>query len=181
MGQCIRKELANQKKQSSKGQRKSIQENKNFDLNQFIQDSLNKHNELRKLHSVPELKINKELNRIAQKYAEYLASKDIFQHSKNKYHEENLGENLFLCEGMLLNGNMMTEEWYNEINDYNFNKPESTNNVGLCGHFTQVVWKDTKEVGFGGALSKKGRWYAVGNYYPAGNLLNDFGKNIIKI
>ena len=67
------------------------------------------------------------------------------------------------------------------LNDYNFKKPESTNNVGVCGHFTQVVWKDTKEVGFGGALSKKGKWYAVGNYYPAGNVLNDFGKNVIKI
>lgn len=37
------------------------------------------------------------------------------------------------------------------------------------GHFTQVVWKGTKEVGFGYAGG-----YVVGSYFPAGNMMGDF-------
>ena len=183
MGQCIRKELQNQKLSKSKKPKNKNEKVKNepeeFDLKTFINESLTKHNELRKLHSSPELKINKQLNIIAQKYAEYLASKNKFQHSKNKYNDENLGENLYCCSGTILNGNEMTEEWYNEIEDYDFNKHEKSENIN-CGHFTQVIWNGSKEVGFGGAMSKKGVWYGVANYYPAGNILGDFEKNILK-
>ena len=44
----------------------------------------------------------------------------------------------------------MTISWYDEIGKYNF---------------TQVVWKDSKEVGFGFALSDNGVCYGVTNYY----------------
>ena len=129
MGQCIRKELQNQKMSKSKKPKnkneKEQNEPKEFDLNSFIKESLIKHNELRKLHSSSELKINEQLNLIAQKYAEYLASKNKFQHSKNKFNNENLGENIYSCTGTILTGNEMTDEWYNEIKDYDFNKPEN--------------------------------------------------------
>ena len=49
------------------------------------------------------------------------------------------------------------------------------------GHFTQVVWKNTKEVGFGVASTKdKSRCYVVANYYPAGNYQGQFPKNVLR-
>ena len=43
----------------------------------------------------------------------------------------------------------MSKSWYDEIKDYNFDTGKST---GVTGHFTQIIWKDTKEVGFGVAF-----------------------------
>lgn len=46
------------------------------------------------------------------------------------------------------------------------------------GHFTQVVWKETKEVGFGKAKSGGGRVFVVGSYRPAGNMVGSFKDNV---
>ena len=48
------------------------------------------------------------------------------------------------------------------------------------GHFTQLIWKDSKEVGFGLAKSKKGNLFVVAQYYPAGNVAKQFKKNVEK-
>jgi len=45
------------------------------------------------------------------------------------------------------------------------------------GHFTQVVWKGTKEVGIGIA-SAKNQCIVVGSYRPAGNMMGDFSNNV---
>uniref|UniRef100_A0A673IU58 SCP domain-containing protein n=1 Tax=Sinocyclocheilus rhinocerous TaxID=307959 RepID=A0A673IU58_9TELE len=50
----------------------------------------------------------------------------------------------------------------------------------LTGHFTQVVWKDTKEVGVG--LATDGNTtFVVGQYLPAGNITNAgyFEENVL--
>ena len=86
-----------------------------------------------------------------------------------------MGENLFACYGMKITGKTMTDDWYNEINDYNFNRPGFTSGTG---HFTQVVWKGSKQVGFGYAQARDGYYYGVANYYPAGNYMNEFEDNV---
>lgn len=62
------------------------------------------------------------------------------------------------------------EDWYAEIKYYPFGdfhagagpKPNFL-------HFTQMVWKGTKEVGYG--LSKCGNtYYVVARYFPPGNI-----------
>jgi hypothetical protein len=37
------------------------------------------------------------------------------------------------------------------------------------GHFTQVVWKGSDEIGFGIAKTNTGKTFIVANYNPAGN------------
>ena len=51
----------------------------------------------------------------------------------------------------------------------------------ISGHFTQVVWEGSKEVGFGFATYQDGEYnklVVVGNYYPAGNIMKQFEDNV---
>merc|ERR1712109_213617 len=65
------------------------------DLDKFRQDSLTAHNTYRAKHGVPALKLNDELNDVAQEWADYLMAVDGFEHRHpNKY-----GENLYMCCG----------------------------------------------------------------------------------
>ena len=147
-----------------------------LDLNELRQEALTVHNQYRQKHRAPPLKLNIELNEIAQGYAEELAAKDNFQHSQNTWKGESIGENLYMCSGCLITGQDMTKSWYDEIKDYNFKKATFSSNTG---HFTQVVWVDSQYVGFGAAKSKSGAYYGVANYYPAGNFLGEFSKNVL--
>ena len=47
-----------------------------------------------------------------------------------------------------------------------------------AGHFTQVVWKSSREAGFGKAKTKDGKCFVVGSYRPAGNLIGSFVENV---
>ena len=48
------------------------------------------------------------------------------------------------------------------------------------GHFSQVVWKDGKEIGVGKAFSDDGRKViVVCNYFPAGNVRGQYKDNVI--
>jgi len=67
--------------------------------------------------------------------------------------------------------------WYNEIKDYNFQKPGFGMNTG---HFTQVVWKGTTEGGWGIATNAQGNCYVVGNYSPPGNYEGQFPQNVLQ-
>ena len=75
-------------------------------------------------------------------------------------------------------GNRQSYSYLEEpIKDYNFKTPGFKNGTG---HFTQVVWADSKEVGFGFAKTKDGAYMGVANYYPFGNLNTKeaFQKNV---
>ena len=49
---------------------------------------------------------------------------------------------------------------------------------GPVGHFTQVMWRGSKQMGIARARAKSGAWYAVANYWPAGNMAEDNPLNI---
>ena len=76
----------------------------------------------------------------------------------------------YTSTGEILSGKQMTDQWYEEANNYNYDQDFQQGK----GHFAQIVWDTTKEVGFGRAKSRDGKWYAVANYYPG-------TVNIIKI
>ena len=153
----------------------SSSSNNTTSFNKFCIEALESHNKYRKIHKVPPLTLNKDICNIAENYAKTLALKlRCLQHSENTYNDEELGENLYCCYGMDANGESVSSNWYNEIKKYNFNGDWQ----GGCGHFTQMVWKDTKEVGFGKCRDKGGNIYVVANYYPAGNVLGYFKYNV---
>uniref|UniRef100_A0A672LQN3 Cell wall protein PRY3-like n=1 Tax=Sinocyclocheilus grahami TaxID=75366 RepID=A0A672LQN3_SINGR len=137
----------------------------------FEAEFLQSHNAYRKQHGAPALTINKNLCRSAQAWAEHLLSITTLKHSNKDY-----GENLYYAWSSLDRSGQWSD-WYSEIKDYNFGRPGFSSKTG---HFTQVVWKDTKEVGVG--LATDGNTtFVVGQYLPAGNITNAgyFEKNVL--
>nr|XP_033817962.1 uncharacterized protein LOC117368424 [Geotrypetes seraphini] len=144
--------------------------------NQFEKDFLTSHNTYRKQHGAPALELSRVLCQSAQKWADHLLSIQTLQHSSTDH-----GENLFYkysSSTCKMPGQEPVDSWYNEIKNYNFSRPGFSGNTG---HFTQVVWKDSKEVGVGMATDGKGLFFVVGQYNPAGNITNVgyFEKNVL--
>merc|ERR1739838_943811 len=130
----------------------------------FKKAFLDAHNEYRKKHQAPALTYSNELNVEAQKWADHLVSIKTLQHSSTKN-----GENLYFkwsSGPVTLPGKDGVESWYSEIKDYDFSNPGFGMNTG---HFTQVVWKESKELGVGLA-SDGNNIFVVGQYSPAGNM-----------
>ena len=65
--------------------------------------------------------------------------------------------------------------WYEEIKDYNFGNPGFSSGTG---HFTQVIWVGSQEVGVAKASNANGTQFVVARYYPAGNVLGRFPENV---
>uniref|UniRef100_A0A8D0FB80 GLI pathogenesis related 2 n=1 Tax=Strix occidentalis caurina TaxID=311401 RepID=A0A8D0FB80_STROC len=108
---------------------------------QFAEEVLKAHNDYRKKHGVPPLKLCKKLNRGAQQYAEELATTRVLKHSSESANGK-CGENL---------------AWAS------YDQP---------GHFTAMVWKNTKKMGVGKASASDGSTFVVARYDPAGNVVN---------
>ena len=159
-----------------------------IDTNTLNQVLLAKHNEYRRKHGVPDLSLDNELIKLAQDYSAVLAyDGDIYYISpsgnKNK-NKENVGENIFTCTSILKTqcynegSTKPVDDWYNEINNYNFNDPGFTLDTA---HFTQLIWKSTTRLGCGASVRTDGVTYkVVCNYYPAGNIVdaNKYSENV---
>lgn len=68
-------------------------------------------------------------------------------------------------------------DWYSEESDFDYNTGESKG--GVITHFTQVVWKETTELGMATATSAD-TWFSVARYKKRGNWLppENFKKNV---
>ena len=153
-----------------------------MDLKKMRELELSEHNQLRALHGADPLTLNNDLNEMAQKYAKVLAKKKKMEHSKDRKLKgkegEWVGENLFCknSSGAIdYTSGDMSKAWYSEIKDYDFQTGKSKG--GVIGHFTQLAWKDSKEVGFGVDFNG-GFCIGVANYYPGGNYNDEYLKNI---
>ena len=72
---------------------------------------------------------------------------------------------------------MATNAWYDEIKDYNWKIPGFSVKTG---HFTQVVWKNSLEIGIGVGLGENNSVVVCANYFPAGNMMGAFEENVLK-
>ncbi|KAG1465082.1 hypothetical protein G6F56_004953 [Rhizopus delemar] len=134
-----------------------------------INTILRKHNTVRAKHHAPALKWNKKVAAYAQKWS----NKCVFEHSYGGY-----GENLGL--GWANWGQLIIDGWYDEYKDYNYSNPGFSDDAG---HFTQVVWKNTTEIGCGVAtcdnLGKGAKLYTC-SYDHMGNIDGLFATNVLK-
>ena len=162
----------NKKKKAS-----SSSESSNYNYSEFCLEALKSHNKYRKIHHVEPLKLNKEICKISEDYAKKLANEiGHLEHSENIYEGDILGENLFYCCGVDPTGESVSKNWYGENRKFDY---EGDWKKGT-GHFTQMIWKETKEVGFGVYRNIKGQTYVVANYHPAGNVIGFFKYNVFE-
>ena len=120
------------------------------------------HNAYRKTQCAGALKWSSQLAADAQAWANQCT----FAHSPGAWKSaDGYGENLYRGSGSLGDAGHAVKWWYDEVNNYNFGTPTWSNAVG---HFTQVVWKGSKQVGCGvAACGDKTYW--VCRYTPTGN------------
>lgn len=142
----------------------------------FAKQALDSHNKFRSMHGVPPLKWADDLAREAQVWAEKLARARTLQHSSKSERNE-AGENIAMFTGKFDSaGEQASSMWYEEVKDYNFRRGGWQ---GGTGHFTQVVWKGSKELGMGRAKTADGSLtFVVGRYRPAGNVINYMADNV---
>ena len=91
------------------------------------------------------------------------------------------GENLYSCYasyGICVTGEKASQKWYDEVGIYNFNNPGY---ISGAGHFTQLVWKGSNQIGCGAACNSNNKCYLTCNYYPPGNYLNQFASNVFPL
>jgi uncharacterized protein YkwD len=128
-------------------------------------DVLAAHNSIRSKVGLPPLAWSDDLAHVAQKWADKLAAAGEFHHSTdNRY-----GENLFRIsgDGATSNAYEVVNAWGAESASYHY---ESNSCQGECGHYTQIVWRETKKVGCAVARDPKHEVW-VCEYAPYGNVI----------
>jgi pathogenesis-related protein 1 len=120
------------------------------------------HNRIRSRMNVPALVWSNRLAAYAQQWADSLIARNEFRHrSQRKY-----GENLFEIRGGSATPAEVIASWAAESRNYDY---RSNSCHGVCGHYTQIVWRDTQEVGCAVARGRGRREVWVCNYDPPGN------------
>jgi uncharacterized protein YkwD len=130
------------------------------------------HNRYREKHCAKPLTWSPALAEVAQKWAETLKAKGcMFGHSNNRKY----GENLAAGTTGAMPPEAVVTMWYDEVAKYDFKKPTFSMETG---HFTQVVWTTTTQVGCGMAQCK-GMDIWVCNYAPPGNWEGQYREHVL--
>lgn len=131
-----------------------------------MQAVLDAHNLYRSRHCVPPLTWSQTVAGQAQASASTCS----FAHSST-----GLGENIWMGTSGQFTPRQIVDTWYGEAGSYNFSNPGYAPNTG---HFTQIVWKNSTQLGCGRAFCQ-GMDLWVCNYAPAGNVMNQFQQNVL--
>ena len=93
-----------------------------------------------------------------------------FEHSGNGF-----GENLAFFSGSDSTPATVVSAWADEVADYDY-QANTCADGAQCGHYTQIVWRDTETVGCGEARCNVGGFDGilwVCNYSPPGNYVGE--------
>ncbi|XP_011688654.1 PREDICTED: uncharacterized protein LOC105450498 isoform X4 [Wasmannia auropunctata] len=143
---------------------------------EFINVCLDTHNFYRSRHGVPPLRLSKQLCKTSQDWANILAARGRLEHRANIDYGENLYCMWSSNPKTIVGGEEPVNEWYAEEAQHQYGKEPTTLKTG---HFTQVIWRDSTELGVGMARNRNGEVYVVCNYNPAGNFLGSFTENVL--
>jgi uncharacterized protein YkwD len=132
------------------------------------------HNQWRTRTGVPAIRWSNGLTASAQQWADQLARSGCrIKHSTGAN-----GENIYWAgAAQRSDGTSSRQEiteqnvvdaWGNEVKDYDY---ASNSCHGVCGHYTQVVWKSTAEVGCGMTFCSDKAQIWVCHYSPRGNMV----------
>ena len=131
------------------------------------------HNRVRARHCAGPLSWSTKLAQVAQQWASTLRDKGCaFGHSNGSF-----GENLAAGTSGTLGPEAVVKMWYDEITHYRF--PNGGFSM-KTGHFTQVVWRGTSQVGCGHSQCN-GMDIWVCEYDPPGNWEGQYRENVLPL
>jgi pathogenesis-related protein 1 len=130
--------------------------------------ALDFHNAKRQDVGVAPLHWSTNLAAVAQNWANHLAKDQgcSLNHTQN----DPYGENLFGGQGGPYTALSAAQAWYSEIAKYHYGVL-ANDSWYATGHYTQMIWHDTTEVGIGQATCSGGGTVVVAEYNPPGNYI----------
>lgn len=128
---------------------------------------IERHNYWREQVGIGPLEWSDELAQVAAKWGAQLKRKKCdFSHSDYPY-----GENLWMGTTGYYTVTDVVDSWANERLDYNYEKNKCRRGK-MCGHYTQIVWANTKKVGCA-KVECDGNTIWVCEYDPPGNWVGE--------
>ena len=121
-------------------------------------------NSIRDEVGVPHLSWDCDLAEGSQSWAVELSKKGRLEHSHGNY-----GENLYWAS---YNSDVIAavNAWYSEKPNFVYGKSDWCKDGTVCGHYTQLIWKDSKYIGCG-IVRGSGGTYVACRFYPPGNVI----------
>lgn len=135
----------------------------------FAKAILDAHNKVRALHGSGDLSWASAPYSYAKNNADNYDCSGVLTHTHGQY-----GENL---AAGFADGPAALQAWYEEGETYNYNSHNSYD------HFTQVVWKDSTQVGCAYKDCRAKGWglYIVCEYNPVGNVVGESVANVLPL
>jgi hypothetical protein len=139
----------------------------------FAGSWLSAHNRERAHLGMPALRWSPKLAAEAQAWANTLVRRGVFEHSQQR---GDAGENLWMGSAGYYYPEEMIGAFLDEKRDFRPGKFPNVSRSGNwhgVGHYSQIIWRDTREVGC--ALAEgRGREVLVCRYWPAGNVYGEY-------
>ncbi|XP_076387028.1 uncharacterized protein LOC100876376 isoform X3 [Megachile rotundata] len=147
---------------------------------EFITECLCWHNVYRQRHNAPPLTMSPQLCEYAQTWANHLAHTNTFYYRNDRQ----VGQNLYCRPGGAVptdvTGQDVASYWYSAVKQYDFLKEPDVLHANVnAGHFTQLIWANSRYFGVGKARSRSGKVIVVANYQPVGNISGQFQNNVL--
>ncbi len=152
------------------------------------EDVINTHNDFRNKHKLPPLTWSYELTKYAQQWVNHLAQTKncTMTHrpdDETSPFQQINGENLYWSSALEyedgtrkvenITAKEIIETWASEEDFYNYETNTCMDDAD-CGHYTQIVWHETKEVGCAIAVCEDKSQVWACNYSPRGNYLGEW-------
>jgi len=151
-----------------------------------FQATLTSHNTIRSQLGLKPLRWSNQLAIYAQQWANHQAkTQNCFMQHRPHYSspfKQIHGENLFWAspkrwsdgkvELQRISISEVVKAWGNEVVDYNYQK-NSCRAGEQCGHYTQIVWRESQKVGCAKVICADKSQLWVCNYDPPGNYIGE--------
>lgn len=141
-----------------------------------VKEVLDFHNQARMEVGTAPLVWSVEISDFAQQWADHLAltMNCQFEHRpKTGQWKQKYDENIYMGWGQDKSHALLAVQlWYEEKKEYT-HEVVTNSNWYVAGHYRQMIWQKTKELGMGMANCKNGNVIVVANYNVGGNMIGE--------